>query len=183
MSFAIIAAVDKNLGIGNKNLLPWRLPTDLKHFSEVTTGMGKNGVIMGRRTWESLPKTSRPLSKRLNIVVTSRRELSPHDRARRADSLESALALARTHNCEETFVIGGEKLFQAALLHPDLRCLYLTEIDAAFDCDVFFPAFDVSTFEEKISSKTHTENGVTFRFVMYRRAPRAARKIPFDTAT
>lgn len=180
MGFSIIAAVDKNLGIGKDNHLPWRLPTDLRHFSEVTTGAGKNAVIMGRRTWESLPGMSRPLVNRLNIVVTSRRlrgseasaaslrsDLSLPTAVKQADSLESALALARMHNCEEAFVIGGEKLFHAALSHPDLRTMYLTEIDGTFNCDVFFPAFDVSTFGERISSKTHAENGVNFRFVMY----------------
>jgi dihydrofolate reductase len=127
MILSIIAAVARNGVIGRNGALPWRLPADLKHFKSVT--MGKP-VIMGRRTWESLGK---PLPGRMNIVVTSRRDLPVPC----AGSLDEALRLAAS--ADEVFVIGGARLFAEALARASR--LYLTEIDADFDGDTWFPPF------------------------------------------
>ena len=156
MNFSIIAAMDENRGIGKNNGLPWHLAADLKHFSEVTKG---GTVIMGRRTWESLPERYRPLPGRLNIVV-SRSELDFPVPV--AHSLDEALAAAEG----KTFVIGGATLYAEAIQHPACTELILTEVEGTADCDAFFPEIPAG-FKMKTMSEEMEEGGQTFRFVTY----------------
>ncbi|HEX6138309.1 MAG TPA: dihydrofolate reductase, partial [Casimicrobiaceae bacterium] len=128
-SLALIAAVASNGVIGRGDRLPWRLPEDLRRFRELTTG---HTVIMGRRTWESLPGA---LPGRQNIVVSR----SPGFRASGAcvaASLDDALAQIACP--PPAFCIGGGELYRAAL--PLAQIAFVTEIDRAFDGDAFFPA-------------------------------------------
>ena len=138
----------KNGVIGKDGALPWRLKTDLANFRAVT--MGKP-VIMGRKTWESLPK--RPLPGRLNIVLTldgSYEEMSRSKGALVCERFEDAVAIAREQADEdgvgEVCVIGGAALFALAL--PKARRIYLTEVDAEVEGDVVFPAFDETRWRE-----------------------------------
>src|SRR3990172_2849902 len=130
MKFSIIAAADKKMGIGIGNKLPWKLAGDLKYFSETTTkaSPGKmNAVIMGRKTWESLPEKHRPLAGRLNVVL-SRNELPLPDGVLRASSLDDAFEKLsapprhegglRRADVDEVFVIGGASLDEQAIHHP-----------------------------------------------------------------
>ncbi len=172
MKFSIIAAADEKMGIGIGNKLPWRLKGDLKYFSETTTGAepGKmNAVIMGRKTWESLPESSRPLKARLNVVL-SRSGLELPDRVFLASSLDDAFEkLSARKDMDKVFVIGGASLYAEAINHPDCETIYLTEVLGEFNCDAFFPDIPVGIFEKKSSSKLEEENGVKFRFSIYKR--------------
>lgn len=179
MDFSVIAAVDKNYGIGSKGKIPWDLPSDLKYFNRVTKGNGpssaagsKNVVIMGRTTWESLPDQHRPLKDRVNIIMT--RTLTPSLQAaegpnvRVVQSLDDALKVAEEP--EEIFVIGGAQIYAEAINHPACKRIYLTEIDAIFpECDAFFPKFDKNIFHVTKAGESITENGLTMRFNVYER--------------
>ena len=167
MNFALIAAVDSQGGIGKGGTLPWRLPEDLEYFNRVTVGDGKNAVIMGRGTWDSLPSAHRPLAKRLNVVVSRNSALELPSAVRRAHSLEDALIIAAEAHTEKVFVIGGAQIFAEAILHPQCRELYLTEVQGTFDCDTFFPAIDAARFKKIASSEVHEQNGIKFNFVKY----------------
>ncbi len=149
---AIIVAMGRDRVIGNENRLPWHISEDLKHFKRTTTG---HAVIMGRKTFESIGKA---LPKRRNIVVT-RQQGATFDGCETAYNLEQALTLARREDVLP-FVIGGSSLFTEAL--PQATHLYLTEIDRAYDGDVFFPEFDSAEFDEVERRDGETE-GVTFR--------------------
>ena len=162
---SLIASVDRKRGIGRGNDLVWRESADQKYFRAVTTG---HPVIMGRRTWESLPERFRPLPGRRNIVVT--RDSQWHAAGAEAvASLDAALSLVEGD--ARAFVIGGAQLFAAALPRADE--LVLTEIDADFDADTFFPAWNAADFERTACDEQVTAGGVTYRFTTWRR--RAAR--------
>ncbi len=156
----LIAAVAKNGVIGKDNRLPWHLPADLRHFKALTTG---HAVIMGRKTWESLPEKFRPLPGRQNIVVT-RNATYAASGATVAGSLPDAVAAAAG---EEAFVIGGAELYQVAL--PLADRLQLTEIDAEFDGDTWFPARDPRQWREVAREMHRDETGPGYAFVRYDR--------------
>ena len=151
---ALIAAVARNGAIGKAGGLLWHEPEDQKHFRRVTMGCP---VIMGRRTWDSLPVRFRPLPGRRNVVIT-------RDTAWRADgaepvpSLDAALALLA--EAPKVFVIGGAEVYALAL--PHATELVLTEIDAVLDGDTFFPHWDRTHFVE-----VAREDRPGFSFVTY----------------
>lgn len=157
----VIAGVARGGAIGRDNALPWRLPEDLRRFRSVTLG---HPVIMGRRTWESLPASVRPLPGRRNIVVTR----DPGWRAagaERAASLDDALALAAA--ADNAFVIGGAELYAAAL--PRADALLLTEIDADIaGADAFFPPWPRERFDE-VMRELRSDGPWRYAFVEYRR--------------
>ncbi len=134
---SIIAAIGKNRELGHRGELIWRLPDDQRHFRELTSG---HPVIMGRKTWESLPDRFRPLPGRTNIVVT-RQAAYPAPGALVTSSLEAARALAaQSPGAEEVFILGGGELYREAL--PEAGRLYLTLFDAtAAGADTYFPAY------------------------------------------
>lgn len=159
-TLTLIAAVASNGVIGIDNRLPWSLPADLKHFKALTTG---HTVIMGRRTWESLPPRFRPLPGRHNIVVT-RDAGYRAEGATIATSLPAAVSQAQG---DETFVIGGAELYAAAL--PLADRLQLTEIDSTFEGDTHFPAIDKQHWRETARETHHDEAGFGYAFVTYQR--------------
>ncbi len=166
MKFSIVVAVDEKLGIGKDNTLPWRIPADLKMFKTITTRSrnGKpNAVIMGRKTWDSLPPKVKPLPDRINIVVSRQRDLALPDGVLLSPSLDEALRKCDSLEVSEAFVLGGSQLFDLALGHSDLEFVYLTEIYADFACDVFFPEYR-GKFTTQSSSDMQVENGVEYKF-------------------
>lgn len=167
MSFYIIAAVDEKMGIGKNGKLPWHLPSDLKFFHNTTVGRGKNAVIMGRITWESIPESRRPLKDRLNIVITRNPNYELPADAEKAASLEEALKIAHTKNIHEIFAIGGSQIFYDAIQNPACEKIYLTELAGDFQCDAFFPKIDPKKFKKTSESPVREENGIKFRFVKY----------------
>ena len=146
--FDVVVAMDLNAGIGKGGGLPWHLPADLKHFKQLTISTRspsqKNALIMGRKTWESLPEKSRPLPGRINAVITRNKDLILPGGVLRGDSLESVLKQLShmTDEVENNFVIGGAQIFTEALRHPGCRKIYATQIFKKFDCDTFFPPLD-----------------------------------------
>jgi dihydrofolate reductase len=159
-TLTVIAAVARNGVIGLDNRLPWHLPADLKHFRALTLG---HTVIMGRKTWESLPAGFRPLPGRRNIVVT-RDGSYRAEGATVASSLPAAIAAT---DGGEAFVIGGAELYKAAL--PLADGLQLTEIGAIFDGDTHFPAIDHDQWREVARESHHDEAGFGYAFVSYLR--------------
>ena len=158
---SLVVAVAKNRAIGKDGHLLCHLPEDMRHFREVTLG---KPVIMGRKTWESLPDAFRPLPGRHNIVV-SRNAAYQAEGATVVTSLEEALAQAG--NADQVSIIGGADIFRLALPIADI--LDMTEIEADFDADTFFPEFRQEDWQE-ISRKTQqSKSGLTFSFVEYRR--------------
>ncbi len=158
MKLAVIAAVARNGAIGKDNALLWRLPEDLKFFKRTTLG---HPVIMGRKTFESI---GRPLPGRRNIVITRNTQWR-HEGVDVACSLDAALALLS--GADEPFVIGGGEIYAQALPRADV--VVLTEVDAEFSGDTFFPQWNREAFNE-LTRETHTSpDGWAYHFVTYQR--------------
>ncbi len=159
----LIAAMARNGVIGRDNQMPWRLPEDMKYLRAQTTGYP---VIMGRKTWDSVPERFRPLPGRHNIVVTRQ----PGWQAAGATvvhSLEAARAAAGA--APRVFVIGGSELYAQAL--PQADELLLTELDTDVEGDTYFPRWDRARFHEAWR-ETHpatADRPYSFSFVRYRR--------------
>ncbi|PXW96599.1 dihydrofolate reductase [Sphaerotilus hippei] len=162
-ALALIAAVARNGAIGRDNQLLWHEAADAQHFRRTTMGCP---VIMGRRTWDSLPERFRPLPGRRNLVLTRQAGWSASG-AEPVASLQAALeALA---DVPRAFVIGGGELYAMAL--PLADELVLTEIDAELDGDTWFPAWDAQAFEEisRVSQPGSAPGRPGFDFVVRRR--------------
>ena len=149
--------------------MPWHLPEDLAHFKRTTLG---HCIVMGRKTWDSI---GRPLPGRRNIVVTR----NPHWRAAGAEaaaSLEDALSRC---GMDDVFVIGGGELYAEALRRP-VAGIHLTEIDADFEGDAFFPALEAGRWDER--SRVHVaataQRPYGFDFVHYEAAAASAHAEP-----
>ncbi len=162
MKLHLILARAANGVIGKQGGLPWHLPEDMAHFKSTTMGAP---VIMGRKTWESLPQRFRPLPGRLNIVLTTQPDWQT-DGAQTAHSLAQACALCPTQS--DAWVIGGAALYQQAL--PLASTAVVTEIEANFDGDVFAPAFG-TRWRESARERHVSSTGLKFSFVTYRQQP------------
>lgn len=159
MKVSLVAAVARGGVIGRNGAIPWHLPEDVAHFKALTTG---HAVVMGRRTWDSLPDRFRPLPGRRNVVVT--RNPGWHaDGAERAGSLADALGLLESD--PQVFVIGGGALYADALRVADE--LLLTEIGVEVEGDTLFPEWDPTAFDEVSRERHVSESGVPFSFVRY----------------
>ena len=160
-ALSLIAAVPRNGAIGKNNALLWSEPDDQKHFRRVTMGCP---VIMGRKTWDSLPTRFRPLPGRRNLVIT-------HSAQWRAEGAEVVAsiddALARLAGTAKAFVIGGASVYALAL--PLADELVLTEIDTDLDGDTFFPRWDRTQFIATASERHVDAGGVGYRFVTYKK--------------
>lgn len=137
---SLIAAISENYCIGNKNQLPWNLPEDLKHFKEITAG---HPVIMGRKTWESLPPKFRPLPGRVNIVITRQANFVVPAEVEVFDSVAKALLAHPTTN---NFIIGGAQIYAEGL--PLADTLYITHVHRVVEGDTFFPKIDPTIWKE-----------------------------------
>jgi dihydrofolate reductase len=136
---SIIAAVADNYAIGKSNNLPWYLPADLKHFRQLTTG---HAVVMGKRTFESLPKG--PLPNRKNIVLTSVMSEGVNKGYFEADSLDDAIFLCEHE--EQIFIMGGATVYKQSISKAD--SMYITWIHKEFSADTFFPKINLEKWEE-----------------------------------
>ncbi|TXH66621.1 MAG: dihydrofolate reductase [Lysobacteraceae bacterium] len=160
----LIAALDRNRGIGRGNALPWRLPDDLKRFKALTLG---KPVLMGRKTAESL---GRALPKRRNLVLT-RGARAPLPDMETVASIEQALEIAMNDAAGELCVIGGGELYAHGL--PRAARMRLTHVDTVVDdCDAFFPAFDPAQWRI-VAREAHAadeRHPFAFEFIDYDRA-------------
>jgi dihydrofolate reductase len=162
VKLAVIAAIARDSAIGRNNELLWHEPMDQQHFRATTLGCP---VVMGRKTWESLPARFRPLPGRRNVVVTRNASYDAPG-AELAPNFEGALALLQ--EADKVFVMGGAELYAAAL--PLADELVLTEIERDFpDADTHFPAIDRNAFEVVARESHYSADGTPFAFVTYRR--------------
>jgi len=170
---SIIAAIGKNRELGKENKLLWNIPEDMKRFQNLTSG---HVVIMGRKTYESLPKKFRPLPNRVNIILSRHsgepaqsstpESLSDSGQARMTlsiycSSIEDALEKAKTFG-KEIFIIGGAQIYSLGIKYADK--LYLTLVDKEFsDADAFFP--DYSQFNKIIFEENHQDDKYSYKFI------------------
>lgn len=155
---SLIAAVARHGAIGKGNALLCHISEDLKFFKRTTLGAP---VLMGRKTWDSI---GRPLPGRRNIVIT-RQPGWQATGAERAGSLAEAIALAG--DVPKAFVIGGAQIYREAL--PLVDELVLTELDAEFDADTFFPDWDRAQFDADPGDFQTSPDGIRYRWVTYSR--------------
>lgn len=158
----LIYARARNGVIGKDNQMPWHLPEDLAHFKRVTLGQP---VIMGRKTWDSLPPKFRPLPGRTNIVVTRQADWRC-DGALRAGSIEEAMRLCA--DAPDAWIMGGADIYRQA--EPLAHSAVVTEIEADFEGDAFAPA--LSPKWREVQRESHTAaSGLAFSFVTYQQNP------------
>lgn len=160
MKLHLIFARSANGVIGKDNTMPWHLPEDLAHFKRTTLG---SPVIMGRKTWESLPPKFRPLPGRLNVVVTRQTDWQAAG-ASVAHSLAEAMALCQAD--EDAWIIGGAEIYAQAL--PLANTAVVTEIEASYDGDAFAPQFGPE-WKEMRRERHVSSSGLNFSFVTYTR--------------
>ncbi|CAG9460487.1 unnamed protein product [Pedinophyceae sp. YPF-701] len=181
--FQVVVAATRQMGIGLKGALPWKLPGDMRYFKELTMKTShhtlKNAVIMGRMTWESIPERFRPLAGRINIVLTRNPDELPPSlagacssgAARVAASLDAALeSLTGPEGSavEHVFVIGGGQVYEDAIRHPSLEAVHLTQVDTDYECDTHFPALaDHPTLRLWSASAPRRDGDARYHFLVY----------------
>ena len=158
----LVLARAANGVIGKNNALPWHLPEDLAHFRELTSGAP---VIMGRKTWDSLPARFRPLPNRVNIVVTRQADWSAEG-AMRVAGLSEAMVACEKQQVPEAWVIGGAQIYEAA--EPFAARAIITEIHREFEGDAFAPTFGAA-WRETACELHVSVNGLPFSFVTMER--------------
>lgn len=160
-NLSIIVAIAQNQAIGRNNDLIWHISDDLKRFKSLTSG---HPVIMGRKTWDSLPK--KPLPKRRNIVLTHDPDFHPEG-ADVAHTIQQAIELIRDE--EETFIMGGSAIYNLFL--PFTQRLYVTWVYEEFEADVFFPSIDPSVFRLISQTEKVVDEGsqLTYNYAEYER--------------
>jgi dihydrofolate reductase len=181
----VIAAACRSGGIGYKGNLPWRLKNEMAFFTRQTSTPSiqgrKNAVIMGRKTWESIPPKFRPLSNRVNVVLSSTLNSKPDGADYLFPSLTTAVEkLSSVPDIDKLWIIGGSMVYEEAVSSGYCRHIYLTKIDADYKCDTFFPSNieegnfvdvtkQVSSQEGGIPEGVQEENGVKYQFHVFER--------------
>lgn len=160
---SIIVATDQNNLIGKDNDMPWHIPGDLKRFKALTTG---HTIVMGRKTYESLPK--RPLPNRYHIVISRQQHLQMEG-CELLHSLDEVVERFAQQDSEEVFVIGGAEIYTALL--PYVQRLYLTRIHAAFEGDTYFPAIKNEEWQlvESLKEEVSESNPYAYTFSVLER--------------
>lgn len=175
----LIAAACENMGIGKDNNLPWRLKTEMDYFTRMTlTTVDKNKkniVIMGRRTWDSIPNKFKPLNDRINCVLSrTDLDLKKYQDVYTFKSLEQCLEEIETSDLRDRFetvwVIGGSNIYKESMESKKFYRLYLTNILKNFDCDTFFPKIPDNLIEVRdpeVPEGTQKEKGIEFVYRVY----------------
>ncbi|XP_076947561.1 bifunctional dihydrofolate reductase-thymidylate synthase-like [Bidens hawaiensis] len=176
-TYQIVVAATRDMGIGKNGKLPWTLPSDLKFFKQITTSTSdpnkRNAIIMGRKTWDSIPLCYRPLASRLNVVLTrsTTGNVATSENVITCGSICSALELFASYpyalEIDKVFVIGGGQILREAMNGPGCEAIHMTEVDANLDCDTFIPRVDTSVYCPWCSSLPVIENDMSYRFVSY----------------
>ena len=166
MSINIIAAMAKNRVIGINNKIPWNIPNDLKYFKRLTS-QNKSAVVMGRKTWDSLP--IKPLPNRRNYVLTKNNFHTTFPDGLVLKEPDDIIHLKKMYN--EIWIIGGEAIYDEYINKPYIDRIYLTEINATFDGDTYFPELPEG-FLKTIQGKTNyfSKNSLeitSYNFNMY----------------
>jgi dihydrofolate reductase len=160
----LVVAIAKNRVIGLNNKMPWHLPEDLQHFKKTTLG---HTLIMGRKTFESIGK---PLPGRRTIVLT-RDTNWRYDGCETAQSISSALELAKLTPEKHPFIVGGANVYQQALHDGLVDKMIVTKIDITPDGDAFFPIIDESSWAQIGSEQFESKTGLNYSIVQFE--PRA----------
>ncbi|XP_028402607.1 dihydrofolate reductase-like [Dendronephthya gigantea] len=174
----IAAMSSKNRGIGKDGKLPWRLRSEMKYFTRITTDVkneGKqNAVIMGRKTWESIPAKHLPLAGRLNVVLSKTMSSVPEGVLLCPDLNEAMDVLSKApydQSIEHVFITGGYGVYKEAMNMPNLHRLYLTEVHMDVECDTFYPSFDKEDFnvisDLDVPEKMQEEKGIKFKYFVF----------------
>lgn len=159
---SIIVALDNNRAIGLNNNLLWHISDDLKRFKALTTG---HTVIMGRRTFDSLPK--RPLPNRRNIVLTHNPSFQ-YEGVDVVQSVQQCLELISSYpSDDEVFIIGGSSIYEAFL--PFAQRIYATHVHHSFQADAFFPQIDSDIFlvQEQTPLTVDEKSNLTYNYTTY----------------
>ena len=159
MKISIIVAMDEDGAIGKNDALPWRLKSDMERFRKLTEGDGFNSVIMGRKTWDSLPKTFRPLPDRVNIVMSRDTEWSDEG-AINALYVGRAIEIAFAEGSEECWIIGGSQIYSIFLDRVDE--IHLTEVHTTGSGDVKFPEWNKSEWTQEIIETVDSDDDNQF---------------------
>jgi len=164
-NFSIILAIDEEKWLWRNGTLAWKIKEDMQHFKNITTKTKskkkRNAVVMGRKTWESIPEKFRPLPHRLNCVLSSKFASNPEtieDNALWFNSFKKCYEyLSKNKEIESIFIIGWSYLYNLVLESEHLENIYLTRVDGRFNCDVFFigvpECFEIVTKSEKKNEK------------------------------
>ncbi|MFT3928320.1 MAG: dihydrofolate reductase [Myxococcales bacterium] len=173
--FSIVVAADENRGIGRANGLPWKLPSEMAYFKRLTSEASagrQNAVVMGRKTYESIPGKFRPLKDRLNVVLSRDPAFAADPGVRVCSSLSETLEqLISLPSVDRIFVIGGASLYAESLRDPSCRRVYLTRVHRAFECDAFLAEFE-QDFRLVTRDGPHRDGDVEFSFEVYERTQR-----------
>lgn len=169
----IIVAVDEKNGIGKAGKMAWNFKKEMQYFKDTTSETvdfdNQNMVVMGRKTWESIDPKYRPLKGRKNIIITHNRDYKAEG-ATICYSLGEAFKIADNDDKIDTvFIIGGAQIFELAL--PVVNGIYMTKIEADFECDVLFP--EIPGRYEKIPERlgSEEEKGIKYDFQFYKAMP------------
>jgi dihydrofolate reductase len=162
MIISIVVAISSDNAIGKNGDLLWHLPKDMKRFKEITYG---HHVLMGRKTYESIPEKFRPLPGRVNIVVTRNKNYVAEG-CKVVESLEEGIQFARENGEQELMIIGGAEIYRQAII--DSSKIYLTLVNAHFDdADSFFPIIVTNVWqkvdEEKIPADAKNQYDMIFQ--------------------
>ncbi|XP_015283601.1 PREDICTED: dihydrofolate reductase [Gekko japonicus] len=180
-TFSSIAAVSENMGIGKNGQLPWPpLKNEFAYFQKMTrttTQKGKqNVVIMGRKSWFSIPEKSRPLKGRINIVLSKQLKETPEGAHFLARTLDEALDLLELPELAKlidmVWIIGGSSVYKEAMEKPLHQLLFLTRIFQYFESDTFFPEIDLNQFKllqgyPGVPDGIQEESGIQYKFEVY----------------
>ncbi|XP_042268074.1 zgc:153031 [Thunnus thynnus] len=178
----LIAAVCNDRGIGKDGKLPWDLPSEFQYFLNTITRVSRPGkmnmMVWGRLCWYSHPENFFPLANALHVVLSKTLNTVPDHAHFLCQDFESAIRLAAQHPLadlvETIWIIGGTRVYQDALKHPWCDLVYLTDVMADFDCDVFFPEFDRGLFKVQerfpgVPSEIQEENGIKYKFQVFKK--------------
>ncbi|XP_026997485.2 dihydrofolate reductase [Tachysurus fulvidraco] len=181
-----IVAVCPDMGIGKNGNLPWhpiRLSNEFKHFQKMTMTPSvegkKNVVIMGRKTWFSIPPQNRPLKNRINVVLSRELKTAPEGAHYLAPDFTTALHLLEKPELDTqadlVWIIGGSSLYKEAMENSALRHVFVTRILKQFDCDTFISNIDLDKFRllpefPGVPAGLQEENGLQYVFEVYERA-------------
>lgn len=178
----VIAAACNGMGIGKDGKLPWSLPTEFQFFLDTVTHVSAPGkmnlMVWGKKCWFSNPETFFPVANNLHVVLSRTLNTAPHHAHFLCHDFENAILLATRFPLadiiETIWVVGGTQVYKEALEHPWCDLVYLTDVMADFDCDVFFPEFDREVFKEQerfpgVPDKIQEENGIKFKFQVFKR--------------
>ncbi|EFP12718.1 CRE-DHFR-1 protein [Caenorhabditis remanei] len=166
----LIVAMDSEGGIGKNGTLPWRIKKDMQYFASVTKQVTdpskRNAVLMGRKCWESIPESRRPLAGRLNIVLSRQLPEQKTDNLIFVNSLEAALKLLAeppfVETIETIWNIGGAEIYDLALREKLVDEIYLTRVFKNFEADVHLKSLDINKMEKIISGEVSSENSEIF---------------------